>query len=104
MSSSQSPSTPSASFVDSSDSSHPDDLPPIYTRRSVWTSSEDTVSSSNSPEQTTPFTAREDTNADIAWELDLPDDPEPPLVRRSFVPMADEAGISNWQDVPEPLM
>ena len=103
MSSSQSPSIPSASFIDSSDSNHPDDLSPIYKRRSVWTSSEDTVSSSNSPEQTTPFTAREDTNADIARELDLPDDPEPPLVRRSFAPV-DEAGTSNWQDVPEPLM
>ncbi|KAG7627145.1 hypothetical protein ISN45_At03g033420 [Arabidopsis thaliana x Arabidopsis arenosa] len=105
MSSTQSPSTPSASFVDSSDSNHPDDLPPIYKRRSVWTSSEDySVSSSDAPEQTTPFTAREDTNADIARELDLPDDSEPPLVRRSFAPTADEAGTSNWQDLPEPFM
>ncbi|CAB94129.1 putative protein [Arabidopsis thaliana] len=104
MSSSQSPSTPSASLVDSSDSKHPDDLPQIYKRRSVWTSSEDAVSSSNSPEQTTPFTVREDTNADIARELDLPDDPEPHLVRRSSAPMVDEAGTSNWQDASEPLM
>jgi len=105
MSSTQSPSIPSASFVDSSDSNHLDDLPPIYKRRSVWTSSEeDTVSSSDAPEQATPFTAREETNADITRELDLPDDPELPLVRRSFASTADEAGTSNWQDVPEPFM
>ena len=52
----------------------------------------------------TSFTAREDTNADIARELDLPDDPKPPLVRRSLAPMVDEAGTSNWRDVPGPLM
>jgi len=52
----------------------------------------------------TSFTAREDTNADIARELDLPDDPEPTLVRRPLALMADEAGTSNWRDVLEPLM
>jgi len=105
MSPRQSPSIPSASLVDSSDSNHPDDLPPIYKQRAVWTSSEEyTVSSSDALEQATPVTAREDTNADIARELDLPDDPEPPLVRRSFAPMADEAETSNWREVPEPFM
>jgi len=43
----------------------------------------------------TSFTAREDTNADIARELDLPDDPELPLIRRPLAPMADEAMTSN---------
>jgi len=62
----KSPSTPSASLFDFNDSNHPDDLPPIYKRRAVWTSSEeDAVSSSSAPEQTTSFTAREDTTADI---------------------------------------
>jgi len=43
----------------------------------------------------TSFTAREDTNVDIAQELDLSDDPELPLVRRPLAPMADEARTSN---------
>ena len=62
------------------------------------------MSSSSAHEQMISFTVREDTNADIARELDLPDDPEPPLVRRPLAPMADEDGTSNWRDVPEPLM
>jgi len=105
MSSSQSFSIPSTSLADSSDSNHPNDLPPIYKRRAVWTSSEDdVVSSSSAPEQMTSFKAREDTIADIARELNLPDDPEPTLVRRPLALMADEAETSNWRDVPEPLM
>ena len=47
--------------------------------------------------------AREDATADIARELDLPEDPEPSLVRRHRVPATDEAGASNWQDVTEPF-
>ena len=47
--------------------------------------------------------AREDATADIARELDLAKDPEPSLVRRHRVPATDEAGASNWQDVPEPF-
>jgi len=75
------PLAPSDYLVDSSDSNHRDDLPPIYKRKMVWTSSEgDAVSSSNASEQAIPFTAREDATADIARELDLPEDPEPSLL------------------------
>ena len=91
-----SPTTPSASLFDSSDSNHLYDLPPICKRKMVWTSSEDDgASSSNASKQITPFTAREDTTAVIARELDLPDDTELPLVRRTLAPMADKAGTSD---------
>ena len=92
---------------------HRDDLPPIHKRRMVWSSSEDAepssshqgdaTSSSNTPEEPSPFMAQEDTSADISRELDLREDPEPSLVRRPHVPTANEAGTSNWRDVSEPL-
>jgi len=80
-------SSPSDLLGDSSESNHRDDLPPIYKRRMVWTSSEgsetDAASSSNASEAAVPFLAREDATADIAPELDLPEDPEPSLIRRT---------------------
>ena len=96
----------SSGLADSSDYNHRDDLPPIYKRRMVWTSSEgtkaDAASSSNASEAT-PFVAREDATADIARELDLPKDSDPSLVRKLRVLAVDEAGSSNWQDVTEPF-
>jgi len=96
----------SSRLADSIDSNHQNDLPPIYKRRIVWTSSEgseaDAASSSNAFEET-PFVAREDATADIARDLDLPEDSEPSLVRKLRVPTADEASASNWQDVTEPF-
>ncbi|AAG12916.1 hypothetical protein; 66888-66148 [Arabidopsis thaliana] len=85
------PLAPSDYLVDSSDSNHRDDLPPIYKRKMVWTSSEgDAVSSSNASEQAIPFTAREDATADIA--------------RETRAPVVAEAGTSNWQGTSEPLL
>ncbi|OAO89437.1 hypothetical protein AXX17_ATUG00630 [Arabidopsis thaliana] len=93
-------------LADSSDTNHRDDLPPIYKRRMVWTSSEgseaDAASSLNASEAT-PFVAREDATADLARELDLPEDSEPSLVRKLRIPAANEANASNWQDVTEPF-
>jgi len=92
----------SSGLADSSDSNHRDDLPRIYKRRMVWTSSEgseaDAASSSNASEAT-PFVAREDATADIARKLDLPEDSEPSLVRKLRVPAVDETSASNCQDV-----
>ncbi|KAG7529824.1 Transposon En/Spm-like [Arabidopsis suecica] len=96
----------SSRLADSSDTNHRDDLPPIYKRRMVWTSSEgseaDAASSLNASEAT-PFVAREDATADLARELDLPEDSEPSLVRKLRIPAANEANASNWQDVTEPF-
>ena len=89
------------------DSNHLDNLPPIYKQRMVWASSKgsetNTASSSNASEEAVPFLAREDATADITRDLDLPEDPEPSLVRMTRVPAVNEAGASNWQDVPKPF-
>ena len=61
------------------------------------------MSSSNASEEAAPFLARKDATADIARKLDLPEDPEPSLISRACAPAVNEAGASNWQDVPEPF-
>jgi len=55
-------------------------------------------------EEPTPFVARGDTTTYMAWELDLPKETEPSLVRRSRAPATNEAGTLNWQDMPEPSL
>ncbi|KAG7530217.1 hypothetical protein ISN45_Un48g000010 [Arabidopsis thaliana x Arabidopsis arenosa] len=101
------------SLSDSSDSSRGDDLLPVYKRRMVWSTSSnpeadierrdsDAEPSSNNKEDPSCFVAREDTVADVARELDLPEGPEETLVRKSRPPAVDEAGGSRWHGAPEP--
>ncbi|KAG7536785.1 hypothetical protein ISN44_As13g007070 [Arabidopsis suecica] len=101
------------SLSDSSDSSRGDGLLPVYKRRMVWSTSSDpeadierrdsdAESSSNNKEDPSRFVAREDAVADVARELDLPEEPEEALVRKSRPPAVDEAGGSRWHGAPEP--
>ncbi|KAG7548474.1 hypothetical protein ISN44_As12g036630 [Arabidopsis suecica] len=102
--------------ADSSDSTRGRSIP-VHKRKMVWSSSDgpeasssdrsesggDAESSSGSQGEPSPFMVREDTIADMARDEDLPDDPEAVLSRRGKrPPAADEAGVSRWQDMPEP--
>ncbi|KAG7548431.1 hypothetical protein ISN44_As12g036210 [Arabidopsis suecica] len=102
------------SLSDSSDSSRGRNIP-VHKRKMVWSSSDGSEASlSGRPEpdsgaessseqrgDSSQFVAREDAIADIAWDEDLPDDPEAVLNRRARPPAPDEAGVSRWQNVPE---
>lgn len=105
---------------DSSDSNQGDNLPPIHKKRMVWSSSSDrkvstsgkkntwhrdsdAESSSRDQEDPSRFMAREDAVADMARDLDLPEEPKETLHRKSSrPPVVGEAGGSRWQDAPEP--